>query len=265
MYYYDTNEKSPKRWAALVTGIYALLLTLCFWLVSFDFSRDIPELEEGILIDFGSVERASGDMDSQATDIAEQVPAVSASAALDVEHITTEQSDITIQEVEIKKDSKSKDRSSEVVKKVEAIPAEPQPRKVNTQALFPGRTLGSKSKSEGKDKGSGNQGDLSGAPNGDHAGTGQGSAGANFDLKGRSLVGSLPKPTYASNSSGKVVISVTVDSNGRVANATYQQQGSTTSSADLIRAAREAALKARFTESESFVQAGTITYVFRMK
>ena len=58
---------------------------------------------------------------------------------------------------------------------------------------------------------------------------------------------------------------MTVDSNGRVANATYQQQGSTTSSADLIRAAREAALKARFTESESFVQAGTITYVFRMK
>ena len=265
MYYYDTNEKSPKRWAALVTGIYALLLALCFWLVSFDFSRDTPEISEGILIDFGTTERASGVQDSQATDIAEPIPVESQSAGSEVEHLTVEQSDIVVQKVDPKKVAKSKDTSSKEVKPKEVVPAAPKPRKVNKQALFPGRTVGSKSKSEGTDKGTGNQGDLSGAPKGDHAGTGQGSSGADFDLTGRSLVGSLPKPAYASDSSGKVIMSVTVDSKGRVTNAIYQQHGSTTSSADLIKAAREAALKARFTESESFVQAGTITYIFKMK
>jgi TonB family protein len=83
-------------------------------------------------------------------------------------------------------------------------------------------------------------------------------------LRGRGLLGNLPVPSYPGNVSGKIVIRVTVDQNGRVTSATYEPKGSTSSDAALIAAAVEAAKRARFTESRSFAQGGTITYNFRL-
>lgn len=83
-------------------------------------------------------------------------------------------------------------------------------------------------------------------------------------LQGRGLAGALPRPDYPGNAAGKVLIRVTVDRSGKVTAAVYEPEGSTTSNADLVEAARRAALRARFTESESFVQGGTITYVFKL-
>ena len=143
-------------------------------------------------------------------------------------------------------------------------PAE-QPRTVNRRALFPGRTAGSTSTSEGPAAGEGNAGDLSGAPEGSHDGTGQSDSGIAYDLSGRSVVGKLPKPSYPGNESGKVVVDVTVDASGRVTYASYRAQGSTTNSKRLVDAAVEAARKARFSSSESLMQTGTITYVFTLE
>ncbi|MDY2876001.1 MAG: TonB family protein, partial [Alistipes senegalensis] len=84
-------------------------------------------------------------------------------------------------------------------------------------------------------------------------------------LKGRGLVGDLPRPSYPGSKSGKVVIRVTVDAKGRVTGASYEPKGSTTDAAELIEAAKAAARKARFTESRAAVQGGTITYIFRMQ
>lgn len=83
-------------------------------------------------------------------------------------------------------------------------------------------------------------------------------------LRGRGLVGNLPKPSYPGNIGGKIVIRVTVDQHGRVTNATYEPKGSTSSDAALIAAAKSAAMRARFTESRSFIQGGTITYNFKL-
>lgn len=83
-------------------------------------------------------------------------------------------------------------------------------------------------------------------------------------LRGRGLLGNLPVPSYPGNVSGKIVIRVTVDQNGRVTSATYEPKGSTSSDSGLIAAAVEAAKRARFTESRSFAQGGTITYNFRL-
>ena len=60
------------------------------------------------------------------------------------------------------------------------------------------------------------------------------------------------------------MIRVTVDQHGRVTNATYEPKGSTSSDAALIAAAKSAAMRARFTESRSFIQGGTITYNFKL-
>lgn len=83
-------------------------------------------------------------------------------------------------------------------------------------------------------------------------------------LRGRGLVGSLPVPSYPGTANGKIVIRVTVDQSGRVTGATYEPKGSTSSDAALIAAAIEAAKRARFTESRSFMQGGTITYNFKL-
>ncbi len=83
-------------------------------------------------------------------------------------------------------------------------------------------------------------------------------------LRGRGLIGSLPVPSYPGTASGKIVIRVTVDQSGKVTGATYEPKGSTSSDEALIDAAIKAAKQARFTESRSFMQGGTITYNFRL-
>ena len=55
-----------------------------------------------------------------------------------------------------------------------------------------------------------------------------------------------------------------VNQHGVVTSAAYEPAGSTSSDAALIAAAIAAAKKARFTESRSFVQGGTITYNFKL-
>ena len=142
--------------------------------------------------------------------------------------------------------------AEEVIEEVEE-----RPREVNQRALFPGRTPDSHSVSEGestREEELGNAGDVSGKPD-----------GVEYTLTGRTIVGELPKPDYSENMAGKVIIDIVVNESGRVTAATYRAQGSTTNSSVLIDAARAAALKARFSEDESFVQGGSITYIFKME
>ncbi len=56
-------------------------------------------------------------------------------------------------------------------------------------------------------------------------------------------MGSLPKPAYPGNKSGKIVIRVTVDASGKVTGAAFEPKGSTESDAALVAAAVAAARK----------------------
>jgi colicin import membrane protein len=114
----------------------------------------------------------------------------------------------------------------------------------------------------------GNQGNSTGSPASDNYGqgaNGNGSSGSgpSFSLSGRSAL-SLPKPAYPGNEEGIVVVSVTVDKYGKVTNAEAGVQGTNTYNTALIKAAKEAALKARFNADPNAAafQKGTITYRF---
>ena len=61
-----------------------------------------------------------------------------------------------------------------------------------------------------------------------------------------------------------MVVRVTVNAAGQVTSAAFEPKGSTTSDAELVAAALEAARKARFAESRAAVEGGTITYLFTM-
>lgn len=86
------------------------------------------------------------------------------------------------------------------------------------------------------------------------------------NLKGRHFVGTIPKPLYPVQASGKVVVKVKVDGNGRVLEAVPGMEGTTVNDSKLWRAARVAAMESHFNVNNSpYDQYGTITYIFNLK
>ncbi|WP_375325636.1 hypothetical protein [Flagellimonas sp. GZD32] len=75
----------------------------------------------------------------------------------------------------------------------------------------------------------------------------------------------LPPPIYTCIEGGKVVINITVDSNGYVTEADFNDKSSTTSNGCLVDNAITYALKARFNSGSRNEQIGTITYLFQGK
>jgi len=75
----------------------------------------------------------------------------------------------------------------------------------------------------------------------------------------------LPPPIYTCIEGGKVVINITVDSNGNVIEADFNSRSSGTSNGCLVDNAITYALKAKFNSSDKAIQKGTITYLFQQK
>ncbi|MGZ2371156.1 TonB family protein [Ancylomarina sp. YFZ004] len=124
----------------------------------------------------------------------------------------------------------------------------------------------SNASSQGKTFPSGNQGKTNGSPDSNnYTSNGLGNKGYSFDLKGRNSI-SIPKPKYDLQESGKVVVEVTVDRNGKVTSARPGVTGSTTTNITLLEAAKRAALKAKFNSDSKApaYQRGTITYHFQL-
>lgn len=88
----------------------------------------------------------------------------------------------------------------------------------------------------------------------------------NAHLKGRSIIGALPKPDYDITESGRVVVSVKVNKNGAVVEANAGATGTNLSSKAAWEAAEQAAMKAQFTVKADGpeYQWGTITYIFNI-
>ncbi len=144
-----------------------------------------------------------------------------------------------------------------------APPAEPE---LDKRALFPG--MGKKennattphSATEAKAE------FKAGQPDGNtQAGKTEGSANAH--VKGRNVVGSMPRPSYATQTEGIVVVQVKVDQYGNVKEAVPGAEGTTVTDKTLWNAARVAAMKTTFNMDANApaMQAGTITYIFKLK
>lgn len=229
MYYYDPNDKSPRRWAMIAAAAYALLLAVSFALVSFDFRQIHDKPGDTILVDFTEPPKSEPPK-----------PPVR-----------------TATEPRVHDKAAPVEQTAQVAGKDE-VTQTPNPKalfKMNKGGVDEPDNAGNPHAPEGEDKASGTGPGLN--PDGlDQLDQG---------LQGRGLVGNLPKPSYPGSKSGKVVVRVTVDAKGRVTGAAYEPKGSTTDAAELIEAAKTAARKARFTESRATVQGGTITYIFRME
>lgn len=96
--------------------------------------------------------------------------------------------------------------------------------------------------------------------------TGETSGQPNAKLAGRSVIGTLPKPSYGVQASGTVVVEILVDQNGTVTNAVAGVEGTTVTDKTLWNEARKAAFGAHFSVSADapVKQKGTITYIFKL-
>ena len=229
MYYYDPDNKSPRRWAMIATAVYGVLLAGSFALVSFDFSPVTDKPGDTILVDFTEP----------------PVP------------------EPPRPPVKVANEPRVHDVAAPVEQTAQVAGKDPVTQTPNPKALFKMNkggadepdNAGNPRAPEGEDKASGTGPGLN--PDGlDQLDQG---------LKGRGLVGNLPVPDYPGTEEGVVVIRVTVDAKGRVISAAYEQIGSTVHAPELRDAAIAAARKARFTESRATVQGGTITYRFKLK
>lgn len=90
--------------------------------------------------------------------------------------------------------------------------------------------------------------------------------GIGYSLAGRIAL-TLPQPQYPKQKSGKVVVRVTVDTNGNITQVEGGVPGSTTLDTDLIKAAEKAAKMAKFDVKPDAPakQTGTITYIYKLQ
>ncbi len=137
------------------------------------------------------------------------------------------------------------------------------------QRSFGGQGDSGKNESEGVREGSGNQGIKTGNVNSqDRSMINSSGTGISYSLEGRSVVGPLKQPSYPGQESGKVVVQITVNKEGRVISAVPGVRGSTTMDTRLLEEAKKAALTARFNKvsnpEAAISQKGSITYVFKI-
>ena len=258
------DNRSGKLWGGVAVTAYVGLLVLCFMVIGFSFRQ--PTVDEGIMIDFGTGESGWGEVDTPLADqAAESLPANSESGQEEL--LTQEHEEAPVVTTTTDRPQRRNDRpqTRPTTRPIQTPQPTERPRVADQNSLFPGRTVGSTSSSEGETTGAGNQGDPTGSPGGNREGGGVGNSGS-AQLSGRNLIGSLPLPTYRGNDVGKVVVSITVDKQGNVVSASFNPVGSTTQNAQLREEAIKAARKAKFTLSDSNdMQSGTITYNFKLR
>lgn len=85
-------------------------------------------------------------------------------------------------------------------------------------------------------------------------------------LAGRTVNGTLPRPTFGVQAEGIVVVEIWVDNYGQVQKAVAGAEGTNVTDKTLWQAARKAALGAHFNLSADApaLQKGTITYIFKI-
>jgi len=168
-----------------------------------------------------------------------------------------------------KENIKEKKRKEEVVNKVKSNEiVEEEKTQVDQRRLFRKDLISDKS-STGLGDGTSNT-EGSGSGTGGYGNTNESSGGEgigmSYSLEGRGKI-YLHEPPKIFTTSGIVVVEIIVDRDGNVISAREGVKGTTTTDPMLLKLAKEAALKSKFTPNNDapIHQKGTITYYFKLK
>lgn len=253
-----------------------------------------PEIEEGILVNFGTGETGLGMIEPSPPAVQQETsPPLPAKTV-----VKTEDDPLLTQNNEEAPEVKKADPEAEKkrLEKIEArriqkeqleaerirkVQEETERKRIEAEqqrqadimnrtknALANSKNAGTTSTGEGITGGPGNQGVASGSVDSKVRGDGDGlgDKGISYDLQGRG-VQDLPLPKYDYQGGGRVVVEVSVDRSGVVILAVPGVKGSNILDDYLLKVAKEAALKARFEMKPDApaIQKGTITYNFILK
>ena len=291
----NNESKKDKIISLCITiAVHVLIILL---LVFLGFKYQAPEEESGVLLMAGEVELSSGNESARldASDIVEPTPAPEPAAEPEpAVPVPAPEQPLIAQNIEdapaLAAEKKKKEEAkraedarlkAETEAKAKAKAEEEAKRKAEEEAKRKAEEEARRKAEEearkraaaqnlvtgafGKNSGTGNIANgTQGSVNGNNTtGASRGNAGyGDYDLGGRGLVGSLPKPTFNVNANGKVVVKITVNGNGQVI-AAEPTSGTTIANQSVRSAAVEAAKKARFAVKEGAGNVtGTITYYF---
>lgn len=147
------------------------------------------------------------------------------------------------------------------------VPPVKEEPKLDPRASFPGMSSNDNSTTTAPHSASeSSEGFKAGAPDG-NVKTGRTDGTPNAQLKGRTVVGGLPRPSYDVQKEGMVVVQIKVDQYGNVKEAIPGVEGTTVTDKNLWNAARKAAMETHFNMSADApaLQQGTITYRFKLQ
>lgn len=282
-YEWRDRDSRDRRLSMLMTGAVLVVVLLILFIFGFVTPLPLPG-EEGIAVSFGRadgvsesslgyvrrVQRSSVPVSespkersvlTQDYEEAPSLPVPKRTAEPEQPHLDQRQRDrldaSRVQDTVREDEGRAEDRAASRV--------------VNPDALFPGGGGSGVSDGDGPALGSPDGHGSAGGQGKGTSGTGRGiaggggGAGISFSLGNRQAL-YLPSPVYPTQKSGRVVVRVWVGRNGKVIDASAGVQGSTTFDAQLLEAARQAALKASFDVDVDAPerQVGTITYVFKL-
>lgn len=250
------EKKSRTTGAALTVILHAVLLVSCF-ATGFTYLDPPPPEKEMILIDFdqpeiekprqvmdGTSPRAENPDPTQPLNLVQQseAPDEGTQSNEAPESQVDDFGDVDIKDPEPKKEIDRRALFRAADNKTSKDTLAPQTAREASDALKAGHASGNTK-----------TGETSGEPN--------------ARLTGRSVLGTLPSPSYNVQASGKVVVDIWVDNYGNVQKAVAGVEGTTVSDKTLWQAARKAALEAHFNLSADAppLQKGTITYIFNLK
>ncbi len=287
------NFPTERKKGIVGTTIIHLVLLLLLVFVGFSVPPP-PEIEEGILVNFGTDETGSGIIEPSPARIEEEAPPPLPANAEEVQA----EDPLLTQDFEeapevLKADPEAEKRKLEQIeadrKLKEQIEAErvrkeqeeAERRRLEAErvrqaeimdrtknALANSKNAGTNTTGEGVTGGEGNQGVTSGSldSNVRGDGSGLGDQGISYNLEGRGFQ-KLPSPKYDYQGEGRVVVDVSVDRSGKVIQAVAGTKGSTTLDEYLLRVAKDAAMQAQFEAKPDapLFQKGTITYNFILK
>lgn len=272
MSFLDTRHK--KKSFTLTTALLSVLLLLLFYI---GLTYMDPPIENGISVNFGTMEFGMGDQQPkekirsepldipeppnvQEEEVQEAVPEEVQEEVVEkeqpVEKVLTQESE---ESIKIKQQQEAKRKADAAVKKAKAEAdriarekreAEEQKRKeqeakkAELDKLMGGlnKSDGSATGSEGDDNKSGDKGQPDGDPYATsyYGSPGSGSGTGGYGLNGRSLV-SKGKVQQECNQEGRVVVKIVVDRNGKVISATPGVKGTTNNNPCLLEPAKKTA------------------------
>jgi len=258
------------------SGIFCLLIFLLLSLTGITIPIKIGE--EGILVNFGNVDLASGTFEPKQGEPQDEankpepierpvlIPEIPFVAQGNNTPPITQDNEktATIDTAWKKQEEKNRVKVEKQAQRAKEVEEQRKRDAINQQVsgAFGSGTTGKNQRGTGT-TGSGIQGNpQSASPIGSSSGTGYGE----FNLGGRTLgIGGLPRPAYTVSEEGRIVINITVNPSGSVIFAEIGK-GTNIENNSLRTSALEAAREAKFNSiNGNNNQSGTITYLYSLK